>query len=422
MGEKLTQIYDPTRPESDKERAEQLFPIFIHRQPIGAERRFDTLLMVNGTVGALAEISRKLGFRAVAIDEAYTGKKEEKLEEVVKRQIEFALSQGKEPVVCCSVLMYNAKESLELLRNLKEEYGSRIRTVVGGQLVSIVPQAYLKRAFIDQVAVGDAEVILESILVGRQQFAEGYINPQTDHYSQVGYQDYLGFPDRLNAMRQVTLGPLTCIGMATIESVRSCSWAYRRGRRCRFCALQGMECEPHFTPFEEHFRHQTYLADEFGVNWIFDVSNLWVPTQNKEEAIQWLGDYNAAREQYGAPLLKKYAYLNTVSINKDTAPLLRQAGIAIGFVGIDGWNEETLRRHGKAGGVKHIFDALEAAQKNDLYLRANVVMGDGLSEKSLAELPEFLKGVIQYGSHILSIGCYFELLLPGSQLWGEFKE
>lgn len=401
--------------------------IFVHRDSGEfMENRFDTLMMVNGSIASLLTIARHLGVEAVAIDESYPGG--EFFQGYIYKEVDDCLSQGITPVVFCTVLSYNAHKSIQLLMDLKRRYGKRIRTGVGGQLIRIAPEAYLNYWFIDHVAVGDAECTLRQLLLEGQRIAKGSLFGELQslalakdwkHYAPLSYDGYVGFPERLAEMSKLHLGPFTGIRQAVMESVRGCSWAYETGRACDFCALQDITTQPTYNLFQQ-FTQEREFAEQWGCNWVFDVSNQWLPRQRRMP--EWLEEYLEARRKVEGPLLNKYVYLTSNSIDARTAPLFKEAGIRIAYVGIDGWNKETWKAHHKAGSASIIQKCLDACKANQLYLRTAAVIGEGATRENLPELQQFVRHLADnYGDILISYGCFLEIILPGSPVWYKFK-
>ena len=222
-------------------------PYFIHcAQDQDYDARFDTLMMPSGSIAALTTISEALRKKydflepAMAIDESYPapgvhGQEREFFLQYLHEQIENNLSQGITPAIYCSVYSYNAEQSLNLLQTLKAEFGSRIRTGVGGQLIRVNPAVYQSLPFIDHVGVGDAEVILETLLVAENRYAEGYLQLTSEsgqHYARFTYDNYLGLHERLESMSKLKHGPFANFRQLAVESVRGCSWANLIGKPC----------------------------------------------------------------------------------------------------------------------------------------------------------------------------------------------
>lgn len=406
-------------------------PIFIHRQSgEGMKDRFDTLQMVNGSIAACCTIAHQLGYQPLAIDEAFPGTAH--MNHRVREAIETSLRAGEMPVIFCSVLSYNAEGSLTLLRELKAEYGPRIRVGVGGQLIRIAPEAYLRKEWLDHIGIGDAEVTLPRLLAG-ERYASGYQfddnellqlekpdqDNSTKNYVPLSYQWYDSLEERLRAMSRLPpLGPLQHARQLVIESVRGCAWAHRFDV-CQFCSLEGIGKKPHFKPLAQHFQLQQELVETYRLNWLFDVSNQWLPCFGTE-AVSWLEQYLTARQTHGGPDIHIYTYLTSNSLNRQTAPLLREAGIRMAYVGIDGWNDQTWKAHGKS---RNVLPALEAAKRAGIYLRGSVVIGSGLDGTSLAELPTFVHRLInEYGDNLLTLGVFMEIILQGSPIWHQFEQ
>jgi len=411
-------------------------PFFIHcAQDAEYDERFDTVMMPNGSIAALNTITEdlreKYGFldSGLAIDESYPsssarGKEREFILRFLCEEIENALAKGNEPVVFCTVLSYNAEGSLNLLRELKDKFGDRVRTGVGGQLIRVSPETYCALPYIDHVGVGDAEVILGSLLIEAKPYAESYLkldSAQGIHYASFSYENYIGLNERLEEMSQYQFGPFSGFRQLITESVRGCAWAHATRQICEMCALQSIDDAPEFKPFKEHFRIENQLAQRFNINWIFDVSNQFIPVVGIEKQEQWLADYVEAHRRYSDYEIDKYVYLTTNSISENTAPLIREAGIRVAYIGIDGWDQATLKALHKTR--TDARKALQLCRENELYVRASLVIGAGLNEQNIQTLPQFVGDVMEgFGDVILSWGNFLQIILPGSPAWYKLRD
>ncbi|OGY43008.1 MAG: hypothetical protein A2Y67_03410 [Candidatus Buchananbacteria bacterium RBG_13_39_9] len=411
-------------------------PYFVHcTQDKEYDERFDTLMMPSGSVAALVTISDDLRHKydfllpALAIDESYPnadvhGREREYLLRYLHQEIENDLVQEVTSAIFCSVYSYNAEQSLKLLQTLKQEYGDRIRTGVGGPLIRVIPATYQSLPFIDHVGVGDAEVVLESLLIGERTFSEGYLqlNPETgQHYARFSYDNYLALADRLKVMSQLQYGLFTNIRHLVLESVRGCSWANAIGKPCEMCSLQSINSAPLFKPFPEYFDIENQLAEKLNINWVFDVSNQFLPVMGLNQQEKWLKEYLDARKKFSQTKINKYAYLTANSITERTAPLLREADIRIIYIGFDGWNSET--RHALHKPQVDPFKVLQICRDNDLYVRTGTVIGAGATDSNVQELPDFAKRMIsEYQGTILTWGLFLEEILPGSYAWSNLQK
>lgn len=401
-------------------------PIYVHCRP-SAEGNLhpNSVMKVNGSVAVLNRITETLlGYPGLAIDETYMGSVLQSselthLQSVLVEEIERSLSRGDQPVIFCSLVSYNAERSLRLLSALKRAYGRRIRTGVGGQLTRFAPEAYLGNANLDHVGVGDAEVILRPLLEGGR-YAAGYkmVSPR-DHYASPQYANYLGLEERLEAMSHLHYGPFTGIRQLVTESVRGCAWATAY-RICKFCSLQAVDTRPLFRDLSDHFRIERELAVRYGCNWIFDVSNQWLPVVGPRPVTTWLREYIEAQHRCGAAEINRYVYLTANSITERSAPLLREAGVRAVFVGLDGWDRATRRALYKPDVPSS--PVLQVCQRHGLYVRTAVVIGSGLTRENLRDLPAFVEDTLhQFGDVILSLATFLEVVLPGSEDWETFE-
>ncbi len=397
------------------------FCIFLHRS--GAEDfiggRFDMVSMPNGSIAALLTIAHRLGVEATAIDEGWTTD----FERVVFEQIENALSHDFRPWVLATVLNYNAESTLFLLSKIKAHYGEKVNTGVGGHLVRCAPRAYQANPIIDCVSVGDGEVTLDQMLAGKK-LAVGSIygelrrKSEWGHYAPLSYNGYLGISERLDTMeKDFHHGPFAGIRQLIAESVRGCSWAYTTGRACDFCGLQDVLSKP-VANLAQIFEQERQLVEQFGANWLFDVSSQWLPTLSGKEA--WLTSYLTERQKFGVPKISRYCYLTSNSITESTASLLKEAGIRIAYVGLDGWNRETLSAHHKALPIEK---CLKACKANGIFIRTAAVVGEGATPKGLEELRSFVCSMVErYDDILIEFGCFTEVILPGSPIWARFEK
>ncbi len=411
-------------------------PYFIHcTQDKEYDERFDTLMMPSGSVAALVTISDSLRQKydwlqpALAIDESYPapnvhGQEREYLLQYLHQQIEKDLAQEIMPAIFCSVYSYNAEQSLKLLQTFKQEYANAIRTGVGGPLIRVIPETYQALPFIDHVGVGDAEVILEPLLIGKQIFSQGYLTLNPDngkHYARFSYDNYLALNDRFTEMSLLHYGSFTKMRQVSVESVRGCSWAYASGKPCEMCSLQSIDSTPVFKPFPEYFDIENQLAEKLGINWIFDVSNQFLPVMGKKRQEKWLKEYLVARQKFSREKINKYVYLTANSITERTAPLLREADIRIIYIGFDGWNSETRQALHKP--QVDPFKVLEICREHDLLVRTGTVIGAGVTSPNVQELPAFAQKMIsEYRGTILTWGLFVEEILPGSYAWDHLQK
>ncbi|KAA0206741.1 hypothetical protein EDM68_01400 [Candidatus Uhrbacteria bacterium] len=404
-----------------------LRPFFIHCRPSADhDERFDTVMMMNGSVAVLNNISRDLtGTSGLAIDETWMGpetrwQERTALLDFLSEEIERALANDDEPIVFCTLMSYNAGNAIRLLENLKRAFGSRLRTGVGGQLTRVHPEAYVNNPAIDHVSVGDAEVTLGPLLLERKRFVRGYkMVTAVDHYATPLYENYLGLDSRLDEMSRYEFGPFRGIRQLVTESVRGCSWA-NAYKVCKFCSLQGVDTAPMFRSIPDHLRIERELAERHGANWIFDVSNLWLPTVNKMDAQAWLRNYLRLKEMVGGPALNRYVYMTSNTLTPSSARLLYQAGVRIVYIGLDGWDAATNRALYKP--KVHAWKPLAACRDAGIKVRTSTVIGSGLTRENIRALPDFVANTLaEYGDTILSWGNFLEIVLPGSENWQHFE-
>lgn len=396
-------------------------PLFVHFNSSGGrDDRFDTIAMPNASVAVCCAVAQQHGYCPMAYDTAFPSP--QLVEEAILAEIDTILARGEQPALFATLLNYNAEETLRFFGRVKREWGQHVRTGVGGQLVRTAVSAYEANPNIDHVGVGDAEVVLPRLLAGEVS-AEGYLadlNPgDWPGYAEPSYDTYFGLAERLDVMSRFKLGPFTGLRQLLVESVRACSWAFGTGKACTFCSLEGIDRSPQFRPFAEGFALEQRLVEKYGINWVFDVSNQWLPKFCGQEA--WLEEYLRARDTFGATDVQRYAYLTAMSLTPTTAPLLAKAGIKVAYVGFDGWDDTTRKGMHKAN--VPVQTVVEAAQDADIYLRCGFVIGDGATEANLPLLPEFIRQSTEaHADRFISMGFFPQIILPGSRAWSELTE
>ncbi|HSR89387.1 MAG TPA: radical SAM protein [Candidatus Udaeobacter sp.] len=399
----------------------KISPIFFHGNPgEGMAERFETKMMPNSSIAVLNNISSALGYPGVCVDEGYLGVGNTALGVLISL-IEERLRLGFQPVILATILIYNAQTTLSLLEQLKRLYQGRIKVGVGGQLIRVCPSAYLSRDYLDYIAVGDAEETLRKVYAG-DRFSNGYVEGASkDSYALPNYDNYLALAERLEETSSYRMGPFTNIRQLTMESVRGCAWAYAN-QVCDMCSLQGVDLKPVFRNLAEHFWFERQMADRWGATWCFDVSNQWLPTLRPGEMVSWLSNYCQERENYFGKEggLSKFVYLTANSINPETAPLLKRAGIRIAYIGFDGWDKRTrLALHKPQPSIRRV---LQICRDNGIHVKTGLVIGNGVTDSNLGELPDFVQDVLaEFGDIIRAWGNFVQIILPGSPVFERFK-
>lgn len=383
------------------------------------KERFDTLISPSSTIATLLAIEREIGRDdIVGIDEAFPGEVETKRE--IRRLIEEDIREGRIPVLIFTLLLYNSEPAIKYINELKRELGGKIKIVVGGQLVPLAREAYLKNRDIDVVCVGDAEVILPNLLADLEtgnlsHEYHGWVREESDkQFSGVSFDGFFGIRERLAAQKEtVGFSQLTIQG----PGGPGCAWAISNaGGPCSFCALQNITTS-NTTSIEEYLENERRLEEQFHPDRFFDVANHFLPTLKPGEIVTWLENYIEIRKRKGIQA-KKYAYLSVSSVNDKIAGLLAEAGISEVYLGIDHFNEEALKAENKSfrhqRTLKKCLDALTA---HGIMFRAGIVLGS--AEETAETLDSVRSGihwmVSNYKSCIKAVGIFPIDMLPGSK-------
>ena len=313
------------------------------------EERFDTLISPSSTVATLLEIEKELGQNdIIGIDEAFPGELETRNK--IKELIEDDASEGKIPALLFTLLLYNSERTIKYIQELKKEFGEKIKVIIGGQLVPLAREAYLKNENIDAVCVGDAEKILPQLLRDLEagnlkEEYEGWVMDEKDKkFSGVSFERFWKIKDRMATQkRQVGFSQLTIQG----PGGPGCAWAISNNKGpCSFCSLQNVEVKNEMT-IEEYLEIEKQLEDQFQPDRFFDVASQFLPTLNQIEKIVWLKKYIEVREEKGIKA-EKYAYFTVSSIDDEVAILLKEAGISEVYLGVDHFNEKALQEENKS--------------------------------------------------------------------------
>lgn len=387
--------------------------------------RFDTLTAPAGTVATLLEIERQLGIKdAIGVDESYPGR--EKTREFLHQTIAEHIKRERVAILF-TTLIYNAEPTIQLMRELRQEYGHHLHIVVGGQLIPLVKEPYLQNTDVDTVCVGDAEVILPSLLADLDAGSARLLYQGTLQHSGkrrvfagASYDGFYMLEERMKVQRErAGFSQLLIQG----PGGPGCSWAANNPEGpCNFCALQNITTMNEVT-LEEHFAREHALQERYHPDRIFDVANQFFPKQKRNEVIQWLTQYIQARNKAGVTT-PQYCYLTVSSVDEEVASLLQQAGIQEVYLGIDHFDPKALKEENKPYRSRNTLTrCLDALKKYGIRFRTGVVMG------AARETPETLKSIEEgiawmqreYRGYVRSIGIFPVEVIPGSDVFAKMK-
>lgn len=272
------------------------------------EERFDTLISPSSTVATLLSIEKELGQNdIIGIDEAFPSEAETKIE--IKKLIENDINKGKITTLLFTLLLYNSERTLTYIEELKQEFGEKIKIMIGGQLVPLAREAYLKNKNIDVVCVGDAEKILPELLrdleTGKvKREYEGWVMDEKEKkFSGVSFEHFWQIKERMAAQKkEIGFSQLTIQG----PGGPGCAWAISSiNGPCSFCSLQNVKVKSE-TSTEEYLENERMLEQQFHPDRFFDVANQFIPTLNQYKKVEWLKQYIEIRKAKGIKA-EKYA-------------------------------------------------------------------------------------------------------------------
>lgn len=398
-----------------------------HITDIPPEReRFDTLVSPSGTVATLNEIARINGIPHIGFDSAFPGPVD--VSDAIRNEVEATLTNGGQPVLLCTTLIYNAEAVLSEAKKLKDEFGDRVKIVLGGQLVPFATQAYSSNPNIDAVCTGDAEVIIPELRrdIEARNLKRIYskwlrMGDQKGRFAFVNYDHFFGLKERMGQQRKVSGFSQLCIqGLGG----PGCSWAAgNKNGACDFCALQNI-AEMNTQSLETQMTVERNLQKKFSPDRFFDVANQFLPFIHPRENIAWLKKYIEVRNRFGITT-PKYAYLTVASINEEIAELLKQAGIVEVYLGVDHFDEEALAEENKSHRTqKRLEMTLNALRNNGIMARMGLVVGSSRENKrTLKRLEEGVRWLSEnYSGMVRTLGIFPIYVLPGSKVYEKIKK
>ncbi|MFA5188155.1 MAG: radical SAM protein [Patescibacteria group bacterium] len=374
----------------------------------------------------MLNIEKELGRNdIIGIDEAFPGEAETKNK--IRRLIENDISEGKITALLFTLLLYNSERTLKYIEELKHVFGEKIKIIIGGQLVPLAREAYLKNKNIDAVCVGDAEKILPELLrdleVGnlKGEYAGWVMNEKEKKFSGVSFDHFWQIKERMETQKkEVGFSQLTIQG----PGGPGCAWAISSMKGpCSFCSLQNVEVKSEMT-IEEYLENERVLEQQFHPDRFYDVANQFIPSVSPHEKVEWLKKYIEIRKAKGIKA-EKYAYLTVPSVDAEVAELLKEAGISEVYLGIDHFSEEALKQENKSFRKRETLEkCLNALKSNGISFRAGIVLGS--AEESLETLESVRNGVRwmteNYRDIIKAVGIFPIEMLPGSKDFEKMRE
>lgn len=389
--------------------------------------KFDTLQSPSGAVATLNKIAENFEIAHIGYDDSFPGISETGDE--IRKHIETLLSDGQTPIINFSTLVYNAERTMQYTSDLKREFNDKIVTVVGGQLIPHASDAYIKNKDIDIVAQGDGELLIPKIVadIKNKVFKPKYNLWLKDdkslqgQYAFVSYDNFFRIRERIE--KQKITPPYKSQLVIQGLGGPGCSWAANNKLgACHFCALQNIT-SINKRKISELLENERELQDKFDVYRLFDVSNQFLPTINREEAVAWLHQYIKERKRAGVTL-KKYAYLTVSSVDEEIAQLLKEAGIIEAYVGIDHFDPSALKEENKPYRKQYALEKCLNSLKNaGINFRAGVVIGDAReTDSSLEFIRQGIKWLgVNYSDNMIALGIFPHYILPGSKAFLAYK-
>lgn len=390
------------------------------------EKRFDTLISPSSTVATLLNIEKELGRNdIIGIDEAFPGEAETRTE--IKRLIENDINEGRIPALLFTLLLYNSERTLKYIEELKQEFGEKIKIMIGGQLVPLAREAYLKNKNIDAVCVGDAEKILPELLKDLEdgnlkgEYGGWVMDEKEKKFSGVSFEYFWQIKERMEAQKkEVGFSQLTIQG----PGGPGCAWAISNIKGpCSFCSLQNVEVKSENT-IEEYLENERKLEQQFHPDRFFDVANQFIPTVSPHEKVEWLKKYIEIRKAKGIKA-EKYVYLTVSSVDDEVAELLKEAGICEVYLGIDHFSEEARKQENKSYRKKETLErCLNALKAQGINFRAGIVLGSAEeSQETLESVRQGIKWMTEnYKEIIKAVGIFPIEMLPGSKDFEKMRE
>ncbi len=308
-------------------------------------------------------------------------------------------------ILAGSINLTNYQTFLQLAQEYKEKNPNG-RVIVGGPHAFLAQNILRNRTYIDAVVVGDGEKAftmyakdedLSKIpnLVYRRD-SKIMSNPRET----LNLED-LPIPDRhlvnLEAYFDNFSGEFN--RSTTMYSQRGCFWG-----RCVFCQVEKPVRSR--TP-EQFWQEIRYLQDNFGINYVWDVSDS--PHKKRFVAL--------SKTKPNDIDVNLRFYARTSEIDQETVEALRNLYCYEIFLGIETGDPNLLRKMDKNSSLEQHLRAVETLAKNEIKPRISFVLGlPDENDKSLGNTYKFAERLINSGAD--SIACSILVPVPCSESFG----
>jgi radical SAM superfamily enzyme YgiQ (UPF0313 family) len=180
-------------------------------------------------------------------------------------------------------------------------------------------------------------------------------------------------------------------------------------RACSFCARTDKKIRSR-TP-KQVFEEDEMLVDEFGINYILEMSDTYFTD------ITWLRRFREIHDKNGGLPVRYWAFCDIRDVNPETVGIMRNVNVGGTCIGLESGNEEIRRKNGKPFTNEQIYNAVEQLGKAGITLEDSYILGlIGENEETVKQTYQLSKQVAQLCE---TEGTSFSLILPlpGSPIW-----
>jgi len=326
------------------------------------------------------------------------------------------------PVVGVSFQIYSACH-LDSIVAAAKKAGSLV--IVGGQAATPLANQLLQgNEDIDAVVCYDGEEALRLI----SDAVEGSRNPFADTPNVVYRQNgrivtnrvenvpvsSVPIPDRRLAgidMERYIKNFTTTNTFLGFDGTRATNAHTKKGcpRRCSFCGRTDKTYRARMP--QQAFDEYRHLAEEFGVDYIFDHSDTWAVSR------PWLQEFRALYEREGGLPLRLSVFADLRDVTSPTIADMRAVGVDTVEVGIESGDEGVLTENRKFMHRDDIITRVTALTNAGIKVEASYVLGIlGETRDSVRETLDLSRDLRDRTGRVRN---YFNIIfpLPGTLIW-----
>ncbi len=394
------------------------------------------------TAGTLSQIASKNETSNIVLDEYFLGSQDFNYN--LHHHIKKALKNNEKIAISFSITNDTAEHALEIMRMLKEKYGNKITTLLGGMQVNLMPEAFTQNTIngklpADVIGIGDGEKILPEILNdiennNLQKIYKGQTNTNDKEFA--SYDNFIHpkviswYPNKLieitkwtqNLFNQEFDFRFPHIPNLTVEGyyAGNCTWKELNGEPCSFCLDR--ETRKKNISLEEYIEYEAELVKKNHPRVIADKAPNFMPIRQKEQR-EYLERYIELmnQHQYRVP---RQVSSNLISIHEENIDLYKKAWIYGFSFGVESFNEKILKQQNKPQKNKtHIYKTFDILEQNQIWFNCQTIIGSiNESEETLDEMKTELQYIAGNYKYCDLLSPTLLSLYPGTKDYQEYEQ